>query len=64
MMEVKSLGEPHKEVREERNSNPEASMVPPEQLQVGATGETEGDLAATLSTPPGLRYSQPGRYQL
>ena len=27
-------------------------------------GETEGDRAATLPTPPGVRYSQPGRYQL
>jgi len=64
MMEAKPLGDPHKEVREERSPNPEMSMVPPVQLQVGATGETEGDRAATLPTPPGVRYSQPGRYQL
>ena len=37
MMEAKPLGDPHKEVREERNPNPETSMVPPVQLQVGAT---------------------------
>jgi len=48
MMEAKPLGDPHK-VREERDPNPETSMVPPVQLQVGATGETEGDPSRHLA---------------
>jgi hypothetical protein len=47
-----------------RGTNPETSMVPPLQPPAGATGETEGDRAANLPTPPDVRYSQPGRYHI
>jgi hypothetical protein len=63
-MEAKFLRGADKDVREERDPSPEASVVPPLQLQVGATEEMAGDQAATLPTPLGVRYSQPGRYQL
>jgi len=51
-------------VKEKKSPKPETSMVPPSQPSAGATGEMEGDRAATLPTPPGVRYSQPWWYQL
>jgi hypothetical protein len=62
-MEAKSLRGHNMEVREERNTDPEMSMVPPVQPPAGASGGKEGNQATTLPTLPGVRYSQPERYQ-
>jgi len=50
--------------KEKKTPNPETLIVPPSQPSARATGEIEGDRAATLHTPLGVRYSQPERYQL
>jgi hypothetical protein len=60
-VEAKSPMSHDEGVKKKKSPNPETSMVPPSQPSAGATGETEGDRAATLPTPLGVRYSQPGR---
>jgi hypothetical protein len=47
-VEAKSLRGPNMEVRKERNPIPETLMVPTLLPSAGATGEKEGDRAASL----------------
>ena len=62
-MEEKSLMCPDHSIALRRSPQPETSTKAPEDSQTSATGETEGDRVATKPKPPGVRYSQPGRYQ-
>jgi hypothetical protein len=59
-MELKSFTSQGKE---EKGLYHETSMVPPVQPMADVAEETELDRNVTLSTPLGVRYSQPGRFQ-